>query len=88
VSDYIRTARASIRVPQEKRRELMERLEAAGMHDAAEDMRNRSGFAEARKPGVLDVLEVWLIQVEREAFGSELLRLREELQRDTAPPPT
>ena len=81
-ADEIRTSRATVRVPWEKRSELMERLEKADMKEAAEDLRNRGGFAEARKPGVLGVLDAWLVQVEHEAFGPELLDLRDELRRD------
>ena len=63
MSDFIRTSRASIQLPIERREELRERLNEAGLSDAAEDLGARDAFAESRKADVLRVVEAWRQEV-------------------------
>jgi hypothetical protein len=81
-ADEIRLSRTSVRVPSEKRRELADRLDAAGFSRAADDLRSRRAFEEADKSDVFGVLNAWLDEVKTPAFGEELMNLRYELDHD------
>jgi hypothetical protein len=84
-SDEIRLSRRIVSVPWEKRSELFQRLEDAGQKPAAEELRYRRALTETQKPGVLVLLDAWLEEVGKDAFGEELLDLREELDHDVNP---
>jgi hypothetical protein len=81
-ADEIRLSRTVVRVPWEKRKELGERLDAAGFAHAADDLRSRRAFTGTDKPHVFGVLNDWLDEVKIEAFGQELMDLRHELDAD------
>jgi len=81
-ADEIRLSRTTVAVPSEKRRELADRLEAAGFRHAADDLRSRRAFTETDKPHVFGVLNDWLDEVKIDAFGTELMDLRQELDAD------
>jgi hypothetical protein len=77
--DKIRTSRAFVLVPYEKRQELVHRLEVAGAHGAAEDLRNHRVFSEWWKPQVLEVLRSWAMD---EDIGDEMRELQSQLYND------
>jgi len=81
-ADEIHLSRASVRVSSEKRRELSDRLDAAGFSRAADDLRSRRAFEDEDKADVLGVLNAWLDQVKVATFGDELMELRHELDHD------
>jgi hypothetical protein len=81
-ADGIRLSRTEVRVPPDKRRELADRLDAAGFSRAADDLRSRRTFDAADKPDVFGVLDAWLDEVKIAAFGEELMDLRHELDHD------
>lgn len=84
-ADEIRLSSRNVSVPWEKRSELMQRLEGMeGGSEAAAELRTRHAFAESRKPLVYAVLDAWLREVGKDAFGEELDQLRLELHRDIA----
>ena len=80
--DEIRLSRTVVRVSSERRRELAERLDSAGFHRAADDLRSRRAFEATDKPDVLGVLNAWLDDVKITAYGEELMELRHELDHD------
>ena len=84
MSDFIRTSRASIYLPIERRQELQERLTKAGLRAAAEDLGARDGFAESRKAGVLRVVEAWQDEVAPPGFGPDLEELWQALHQDVS----
>jgi len=84
MSDFIRTSRASIYLPIERRRELQERLTEAGLRDAADDLGARDGFAEYRKVDVLRVVEAWQDEVAPPDFGPDLEELLQALHQDVS----
>lgn len=77
--DKVRTSKAFVSVPYEKRQELLHRLEVAGAHGAAEDLRNHRVFSEWWKPQVLEVLRYWAMD---EDIGDEMRELQTQLYDD------
>ena len=67
--DKVRTSKAFVSVPYEKRQELLRRLDDAGAHGAAEDLRNHRVFSEWWKPQVAEVLRHWAMD---EDIGDEM----------------
>ena len=80
--DEIRLSRRLVAVPPEKRRELADRLDKAGLIEAADALRSRRTFEAEDKPRVLLLLNEWLDQVKVDEFGTELMDLRHELDYD------
>lgn len=77
--DKIRTSKAFVSVPYEKRQELLRRLDDAGAHGAAGDLRNHRVFSEWWKPQVLEVLRHWAMD---EDIGDEMRELQTQLHDD------
>jgi hypothetical protein len=80
--DEIRLSRTRVRVPREKRQELVRRLEVAGFSHAADDLRQRHALTGRDKPHVFAVLNDWLDEVKLDGFGEDLMELRHELDAD------
>jgi len=77
--DEIRVGRRAVVMPPEKRAELIRRLEAANYQHSATDLEFRRAITTTDKPHVLAVVEIWLQEVGADAFGPELMELREVL---------
>jgi hypothetical protein len=73
-----------VRIREELKAELAQRLEAAGYVDAAETLRTKSKFPDGSKPAVLGVLYDWLEEAESEWLTDELAELRLELNADVS----
>jgi hypothetical protein len=78
-SDKIRTSRGFVLVPYEKRQELRRRLDVAGAHGAAEDLRNHRVLPEWWTREVLEVLRYWAMD---EDIGDEMRELQAQLYDD------
>jgi hypothetical protein len=78
-SDKIRTSKGFVLVPYEKRQELRRRLDVAGAHGAAEDLRNHRVLPEWWTREVLEVLRYWAMD---EDIGDEMRELQAQLYDD------
>jgi hypothetical protein len=78
-SDKIRTSQGFVLVPYEKRQELLHRLDIAGAHGAAEDLRNHRLLADWWTREVLEVLRYWAME---EDIGDEMRELQAQLYDD------
>ena len=81
---FIRTSRASVQVPNERRRELADRLVRSGLAGAAAELDERNSFTPDQKPAVLEVVDAWRDEVRPEDFGPDLEELREALRKDVS----
>lgn len=79
MADEIRAGRRAVAVPDQKRSELIRRLQAAGYQHSATDLEFRRAIPRTDTAYVLSVLEVWFAEVGADAFGPELMELREAL---------